>query len=74
MTMQMAEICPVCKKLNLSKENYRSANLGLLIMFSKLFERLMAEQLTNFLKTYLIHKILTKSFRWQQMYSTIAVD
>ena len=42
----MAEIFPVYKKLdNLFKENYHSVNL--LIMFSKLFECLMAEQLTN---------------------------
>ena len=53
MTMKMAEICPVYKKLdNLSKENYRSDNL--LIMFSKVFERLMAEQLTNYFETYWI--------------------
>ena len=45
--MKMAEICPVYKKLdNLSNENYRSVNL--LIVFSKLFERLMAEQLKNY--------------------------
>ena len=50
--MKMAEICPVYKKLdNLSKENYRSVNL--LIVFSKLFERLMAEQLTNYFEDIL---------------------
>lgn len=44
--MKMADICPVFKKMdNLSKENYRSVNL--LTMFSKLFERVMADQLTN---------------------------
>ena len=43
MAVKMAEIFPVYKKLdNLFKKNYRSVNL--LIMFSKLFERLMAEQ------------------------------
>ena len=52
MTMKMAEICPVYKKLdNLSKENYRSVNL--FIMFSKVFERLMAEQLTNYFENIL---------------------
>ena len=52
MTMKMAEICPVYEKLdNLSKENYRSVNL--LIMFSKVFERLMAEQLTNYFENIL---------------------
>ena len=52
MTMKMAEICPVYKKLdNLSKENYRSVNL--LIMFSKVFERLMAEELTNYFENIL---------------------
>ena len=53
MTMKMTEICPTYKKFyNLSTENYRSINL--LIMFSDLFERLMAEQLTNYLKTHWI--------------------
>ena len=52
MTMKMAEICPVYKKLdNLSKENYCSVNL--LIMFSKVFERLMAEQLANYFENIL---------------------
>ena len=52
MTMKMAEICPVYKKLdNLSKENDRSVNL--LIMISKVFERLMAEQLTNYFENIL---------------------
>ena len=52
MTMKMAEICPVYKKLdNLSKENYRSVNL--LIMLSRVFERLMAEQLTNYFENIL---------------------
>ena len=52
MTMKMAEICPVYKKLdNLSKENYHSVNL--LIMFSKVFERLMAEQLTDYFENIL---------------------
>ena len=52
MAMKMAEICPVYKKLdNLSKENYRSVNL--LIAFSILFERLMAEQLTSYFENIL---------------------
>ena len=50
--MKMAEICPVYKKLdNLSKEDYRSVNL--LIVFSKSFERLITEQLTNYFEAIL---------------------
>ena len=46
MTMKMTKIFLVYKKLdNVFKENHRAVNL--LIMFSKLFERLMGEQLTN---------------------------
>ena len=42
----MADICPVYKKLdNLCKNNYRSVNLTI---FSKLFERIRAEQLTTY--------------------------
>ena len=45
-------ICLVYKKLdNLCKDNYRSVNL--LTVFSKLFERIVAEQLTAFKKIYI---------------------
>ena len=46
-SMKMADICPVYKKPdNLCKDNYRSVNL--LTVFSKLFERIVAEQMTAF--------------------------
>ena len=45
--MKLSEVSPVFKKDDpLCKENYRSVNL--LTMFSKVFERLIAEQLTNY--------------------------
>ena len=46
-SMKMADICPIYKKLdNLCKNNYRSVNL--LSVLSKLFESIMAEQLTAY--------------------------
>ena len=54
--MRMADICPVHKKLDsLSKDNYRSVIL--LIVFSKLFERIMAEQLTIYFENILSHRV-----------------
>ena len=51
-SMKIADICPVYKKLyNLCKNNYRSINL--LTIFSKLFERIMAEQLTTYFENIL---------------------
>ena len=46
-SMKMAAISPICKKLdNLCKNNYSSVNL--LPVLSKLFESIMAEQLTAY--------------------------
>ena len=46
-SMKMADISPIYKKLdNLCKNNYRSVNL--LPVLSKLFESIMAEQLTTY--------------------------
>ena len=54
--MKMADICPVYKKLDsLCKDNYRSINL--LIVFSKLFERIMAEQLTIYFENILSTRV-----------------
>ena len=54
--MKMADICPVYKKLDsLCKDNYRSVNL--LIVFSKLFERIMAEQLTIYFENILSTRV-----------------
>ena len=51
-SMKMADICPVYKKPdNLCKDNYRSVNL--LTVFSKLFERIVAEQMTAFFENIL---------------------
>ena len=45
--MKMADISPIYKKIdNLCKNNYRSVNL--LSVLSKLFECIMAEQLTAY--------------------------
>ena len=50
-SIKMADICPVYKKLdNLCKNNYRSVNL--LTIFSKLFERIMADNWLHILKIY----------------------
>ena len=54
--MKMADICPVYKKLDsLCKDNYRSVNL--LIVFSKLFEWIMAEQLTIYFENILSTRV-----------------
>ena len=51
----MADICPVYKKLDsLCKDNYRSVNL---LIFFKLFERIMAEQLTIYFENILSHRV-----------------
>ena len=51
-SMKMTDICPVYKKLdNLCKDNYRSVNL--LTVCSKLFERIVAEQMTAFFENIL---------------------
>ena len=45
--MKLAEISPIYKKNDsLRKENYRSVNL--LVMISKVFERILADQLTAY--------------------------
>ena len=50
--MKMADISPILKKLdNLCKNNYRLVNI--LSVFSKLFESIMAEQLTTYFETIL---------------------
>ena len=52
----MADICPVYKKLDsLLKDNNRSVNF--LIVFSKLFERIMAEQLTIYFENILSTRV-----------------
>ena len=51
-SMKLAEISPIYKKDdNLCKENYRSVNL--LIMVSKVFERILADQLTAYFENLL---------------------
>ena len=51
-SMKMADMSPIFKKLdNLCKNNYRSVNI--LSVFSKLFESIMAEQLTTYFETIL---------------------
>ena len=54
----MADICHVYKKLDsLCKDNYRSVNL--LIVFSKLFERIKAEQLAIYFENILSTRVST---------------
>ena len=55
-SMKMADISPIFKKLdNLCKNNYRSVNI--LSVFSKLFESIMAEQLTAYFENILSHLV-----------------
>ena len=50
--MKMAEITPIFKKNdNLRKENYRSVNL--LTIFSKLYERILSDQMTTYFNVVL---------------------
>ena len=50
--MKLSEISPIFKKNdNLNKENYRSVNL--LPVLSKVFERILADQIMDFFKTIL---------------------
>ena len=51
-SLKMAEICPVFKKKDsLLKENYRSVNL--LVVVSKVFERVMADQIIAYFQSIL---------------------
>ena len=68
-SMKMADICPVYKKLDyLCKDNYLSVNL--LTVFSKLFERIMAEQLTAHFENMLSPSVSAqreKCYSWQHV-------
>ena len=51
-SLKMAEICPIFKKKDcLSKENYRSVNI--LAAASKIFERIMADQIITYFNSIL---------------------
>ena len=54
--LKLSEIIPMCKKLNpLQKENYRPVSL--LSQVSKVFERIIHKQITNYMTDKLAHSI-----------------
>ena len=66
--MKLSEISPIFKKDDsLSKENYRSVNI--LTVLSKVFERIIADQLTDYFKSILNSRISAyrKGYSCQQV-------
>ena len=66
--MKLSEISPVFKKNdNLDKENYRSVNI--LTVLSKVFERILSDQLTDYFKSILSPKLSAyrKGYSCQQV-------
>ena len=54
--LKLSEVIPVCKKLNpLQKENYRPVSL--LPHVSKVFERIIHKQMSNYIRDKLAHSI-----------------
>ena len=66
--MKLADISPIYKKDdNLRKEIYRSVNL--LVMISKVFERILADQLTAYFE-HLLSSCLSayrRGYNWQHV-------